>query len=71
MTKYKKDIFIKNAALATWIDLNAHLRKADEKICRMLLKEEKAGRNRHQFVVRIYSRLNRVRAQRERRELTK
>lgn len=56
-------------ALRTWIDLNDALRDADEKECQRLLKLEKAGRARRQFISRIHSRLNKARADRERLEL--
>lgn len=56
-------------ALRTWIDLNDALREADVVECRRLLKLEKAGRARRQFISRIYSRLNKVRADQEREAL--
>jgi len=60
---------VKNPALQTWSGLNAALRTATESRCHELLKEELRGRRRRQFLKRIHSRLNRVRAIRERREL--
>lgn len=60
---------VKNPVLRTWIELNEALRKADERLCQRLLKEEQAGRRRKQFLKRIHSRLNKVRADRERAEL--
>lgn len=56
-------------ALQTWIGLNDHIRTADEDECSRLLAAEKAGKNRRTFVHRIFCRLNRVRAERERKEL--
>jgi hypothetical protein len=58
-----------NPALRSWTALNDAVRDADEDTCRALLKEELGGRKRKQFVKRIYSRLNKVRADRERAEL--
>ncbi len=60
---------IENPALETWIALNDKLRNADETTCKQLLEEELAGRRRQQFVKRIHSRLNKARADRERKEL--
>jgi hypothetical protein len=47
------------------------IREADELTCRRLLEQELSGRKRSQFIKRIHGRLNRVRAMRERLELTK
>ena len=60
---------IENPALRTWIALNDELRDADENQCQQLLDEELIGRKRKQFIKRIHSRLNKVRADRERKEL--
>ena len=60
---------VTNPALQTWLALNDALRDADEHICQKLLKEELKGRKRKQFIKRIHSRLNKVRADRERAEL--
>lgn len=60
---------ITNPALETWIALNDALRDADEELCQELLDEELAGRKRQQFIRRIHSRLNKARADRERKEL--
>lgn len=57
--------------LSTWLKLNDVLRNADEELCLQLLKAERQGRKRSQFLRRIHSRLNRVRRVREREELTK
>ena len=56
-------------ALSSWTALNDAMREADEALCQLLLKEELKGKKRKQFVLRIHSRLNRVRADRERLEL--
>ena len=58
-----------NPALQSWLALNDVLRDADEPACQALLKEELKGRKRKQFIKRIHSRLNKVRADRERMEL--
>lgn len=60
---------IENPALQTWVGLNDELRDADEDRCHQLLDEELSGRARKQFIKRIHSRLNKVRADRERKEL--
>jgi hypothetical protein len=54
----------------TWLELNDILREADEGTCARLLKEEQRRKSpRIEYLRRIYSRLNRVRADRERKEL--
>lgn len=55
--------------LDNWTTLNETIVSADEKTCIKLLHAELAGKRRHRFVMRIHSRLNRVRADRERLEL--
>lgn len=60
------------AALSSWISLNDAIMSANEADCQQLLKAEldvKTGKRRKQFVFRIHSRLNKVRADREREEL--
>ena len=59
-----------NPALQSWLALNDILRDADEPVCQALLQEELKGRKRKQFIKRIHSRLNKVRADRERMELS-
>ena len=61
---------VTNPALQSWLALNDVLRDADESVCQTLLKEELKGRKRKQFIKRIHSRLNKVRADRERMELS-
>jgi hypothetical protein len=56
-------------ALANWGALQEALREVSEEECWRLLAEEKAGKNRVQFLLRIYGRANRLRTERERREL--
>jgi hypothetical protein len=60
---------ILDEALSSWEALNNLMKTAQEELCQVLLKAELAGRRRLMFVLRIYSRLNRVRAARERQEL--
>jgi phosphopantothenate synthetase len=60
---------ITNPALKSWVRLNTKLKNADEETCSKLLSEEKIGRARRQFIKRIHSRLNKVRADRERQDL--
>ena len=56
----------------SWNELNAVVRKATENTCNaLLLSERKPGRRRRQYLLRIHSRLNKVRADRERAELRK
>lgn len=63
------DKVITNPKLKTWNNLNKALMEADEKTCQQLLKEEIGGRNRQTFKKRIHSRINRLRADRERKEI--
>lgn len=57
MTKFK-----------TWASLNAAMQTATEDECKVYLKDEvRAGRKI--FVLRVHSRLNKLRAHRERKEL--
>lgn len=61
---------ITNPALTTWDNLNEFVMKTtDESALQKLLKEELDGRKRSQFVKRIHSRINKLRADRERAEL--
>jgi len=60
---------VTSQALQSWMALNDAVREADEATCEALLKEELKGRKRKQFIKRIHSRLNKVRADRERAEL--
>lgn len=57
------------AEVETWAGLNAVVREADEAECIRLLRAELKGKKRKQFVFRLHSRLNKVRADRERSEL--
>lgn len=59
-----------NPALTTWENLNAFVMETDDEAkLQKLLKEELNGRKRAQFVKRIHSRINKLRADRERLEL--
>lgn len=56
-------------ALKSWHWLQEGLRDCDEKFAVRLLQAEQNGLNRTGFVLRIHSRINRLRRARERREL--
>lgn len=56
-------------SVRTWKELNALVKDADRRTCRQLLDDEKNGKRRKQFLLRIHSRLNKVRADEERAEL--
>jgi hypothetical protein len=66
--KMKKPI-VKLEVLKTWESLCTAMTYASEEVCKELLKNEIAGRARRGFLFRIHSRLNKVRAHRERSEL--
>lgn len=55
----------------SWLELNEWLKRATEAEVGHALKQEQKGKNRSQFVKRIHSRLNKMRADRERKELNK
>lgn len=55
--------------LETWKALNKKLENATEKECWDLLKKEKDGKNRPQFKLRIFGRANKMRTERERKEI--
>lgn len=57
-------------ALRTWLGLNDYLRACSERQAQSLLEAERSDRNRARFVLRIHARLNRLRGERERAELT-
>ena len=57
--------------LKTWKALNDVLRSAKEPACRVLLDAELDGKRRLMFLLRIHSRINKVRADQERSELKK
>jgi len=61
---------ITNEALLSWTSLNDFVMKTeDEKALDALLQEELKGRKRKKFAQRIHSRINKIRADRERTEL--
>lgn len=53
----------------TWATLNEALKNATEEECWALLENEKKTARRAQFMMRIHSRANKLRAARERLEL--
>lgn len=55
--------------LGSWVAMNEALKTLDEKACWELLKKEQANQQRAQFMLRIHGRANKLRAERERREL--
>ena len=55
--------------IATWHGLNTHLLNADERLANQMLEAEKKGRKRWRMLHRIHGRINKLRAERERREL--
>lgn len=58
-----------NTPLSSWVAMNEALKTLEEKECWKLLQKEKDGRKRAQFMLRIHGRANKLRAERERREL--
>lgn len=58
-------------ALTSWVELNKYLRHATQKDCDKLLDIETSGKRRQTFLKRIHSRLNKVRAETERKALEK
>jgi hypothetical protein len=62
---------IENPHLQSWVGLQKVIAQADEEMCDALLREELAGRKRYAFLRRIHSRMNRLRAQRERDEINR
>lgn len=54
-----------------WVGLNSVVMKWNEEMCVTLLKAESEGKRRIGFLLRIHSRLNKLRAHRERAELRK
>jgi hypothetical protein len=58
--------------LTSWTALNEHVMSTeDESALAKLLDAEKKGRKRRMFIKRIHSRINKLRAARERIELEK
>lgn len=52
-----------------WLELLDQLRNASEKECADLLESEKHGKRRFNYLMRIFMKYNKLRYQRERREL--
>lgn len=53
----------------SWLGLNKKLRTASEQQCWEMLRDEAKGAHRLCYLQRIHSRANRLRAERERKEL--
>jgi hypothetical protein len=61
---------VTNPALQSWVSLNdTVMNLTDEDELKKLLREELKGRKRKKFAERIHSRINKLRAEREREEL--
>lgn len=56
-------------ALQTWLLLNEELRSMTEEQCWALLRKEQQGKKRIQYMLRIFSRANKLRTERERAEI--
>lgn len=61
----------KLVAIDNWVELNNALRGCTEEVAAELLAAERAGKKRKQFLNRIHSRLNKVRADNERARLAR
>lgn len=57
--------------LDSWNGLNEAIMSSDIKMAERLLDEEKKGRKRKQFMLRLHSRINKLRADREREDIIK
>lgn len=55
--------------LKNWRSLCSFVRVANEEDCNILLEMERGGKARSEFIRRIHCRINRLRAERERRAL--
>ena len=55
--------------LATWVALNTALMDGDLALAERLLKAERQGKQRKTFLLRIHSRINKLRAGAERAKL--
>jgi hypothetical protein len=56
-------------ALDNWVAINEAMRTCTEKEALKLMEKERAGENRVRVLIRIHSRMNKLRADRERREI--
>lgn len=59
------------ATLSSWSSLNEIVKNCNEKECVKLMEAESKGKHRKDFMLRIHSRLNKLRADRERKEIIK
>lgn len=57
--------------MMSWVDLQTFIMKAREDELIRMLEAEKFGKKRTQYLIRIHSRFNVLRARRERKDLTK
>ena len=55
--------------LSNWVAINEAMRTCSEKEALKLMGKERAGENRTRVLLRIHSRMNKLRADRERREI--
>ena len=55
--------------LENWMSLTTAVSDMGENECQVLLKREKAFKRRRMFMLRIHSRINKIRAERERTEI--
>jgi hypothetical protein len=55
----------------TWVVLNDLLREANLAKCHKLIQQEMAGAARPRFLLRIHSRINRLRAQDDQKEVAR
>lgn len=59
----------RSSELSSWLVLNTALMGGDLALAERLLQEELSDRKRRQFLLRIHSRINKLRAEAERVEL--
>lgn len=67
----KRSVAALIALLDNWVTLNERLMELREQEVAALLSHEKKNRNRITFVLRLHSRMNKLRRERERRVLAK
>ena len=60
---------VDKSIIDTWETLNAKIKQLSEEEVEQLLKLERTGQRRTQFLLRLYGRYNTLRTVRERREL--
>lgn len=56
-------------ALDNWVAINEAMKNCTEKEALKLMEKERGGENRTRVLLRIHSRMNKLRADRERREI--